>query len=322
MSGAGGERGWIAVLAMMAVLTAACIVGYLAAPFDPPPTDRVQRSAADVVSPEHRIVAIRDNGTLVLVDARDGEVSDVVVPDGMEGVLTLDVGRSREAAYLGRDDGTVSVLRLRTGEEDALTNGHLPDVGPMSFPQLDADIERPEVEQLASVVSSGETDRISVENLTTGSRTVLGPEGRPPPFHEIDDLAWSPSENVLFGIADGGTVLFRIDADRAGSLHDAVVSDPLPDGDRWIDATAYGDGLAVIHRSAGGDTEIVEVDRRLQRSSVIFRPESPITLTALDADESAAALLITAASGELLHLSSRASEASVLVACCVSRAAW
>lgn len=310
MSGTRESRGWIIVLVAMVVLTAGCTVGYLAAPFETPPAERAGRSPGHTVAPEHRIAAVTEEGSLVLIDGRDGSPTETVVPDGMNEIADLELGSDRETAYISERSGppSIGLVRLRAGEDETLGNGAAVTVGPLSYPQLDRDIERPEVDQMAFVRRRDGTDHIVIENLVTGSRTVLGPRDGSSPFRTIDDLVWSPFDNRLFGIADGGRLLFRLDADRARTLDDAVVNEAA-EGTRWRDATPYGDGLAVIAESADR-FEILEVERRLEPVGVIL-DTGTTPLRGIDADSEAAVLLATTTAGELLRVDRRGEPAVV-----------
>ena len=326
----GGGRGWMVVLVAMVLLTVGCLVGYLAAPFEPAPAARAERTGPGVVPAEQRIVAVTDDGALVVLDEGDGTLSETVVPEGMGDVTELEVGGDHEVAYVGRGDDagserpSIGLVRLRTGEEERTAEGRVPAVGPVSFPQLDVNVERPELEQMAFVSTQDGIDVVVVENLVTGSRTTIGPRSTgDPPFGPIDDLVWSPSDNRLFGIADGGRVLFWLDADRARSLDEAVVSEPLPDGARWVDATSYGDGLAVVREAGDGRTEILEVGRRrLEPTGRSWSVASSVRLETVDSDPRTSALLATTAGGDLLRFSAAGDDEPVQLSGGIALAAW
>lgn len=321
MSAGRRDRGWIAVLGVLGVLVAGCTVAYLAAPFETPPAERVDRTSEHVVAPEHRIVAVRDDGSLQVIDARDGTVSETILGSGLADVEAVDTGHHRETAYVAAG-GSIRLIRLRTGDGETLARGRAPAVGPLAFPQIDPDIDRPEVDQLAFVRRRDGVDTVVVENLVTGSRSVLDAGGGDQPFSTIEGLTWGTGGNRLYGIADGGRVLFRIEADRADSLAAAVVSEPLPAGSRWVDLAAGGTGAVGI-LATGERTALVEIDaRRLAPGTALHRAPPSVELEAVEADPSAGQYLLTTASGELLRFAPDAGDGPTQLATGVVRAAW
>lgn len=294
-------RGWVAALAAMALVTAAAVVGYVAAPFDPAPNVEADTGAPDVVDAEHRIVAVDDDGALVILDDRDGTLSEIVRP-GVEGELAgLDVTAGHEAAYVEREDGTIDLVRLKTGEAERHSSGHALALGPIAFPQLPRTVERPKVEQMATVQTSTGDETIVVENLTTGARQHIEGDGDGP-IERIDHVSLSPFQNRLFGVANDGTALFRIDVDRAESLSQATVVEAPDDVARYGHITPFGDTIAAIVERDGGATELVEIDRRtLEPSDVLLTSDDDGALRSVDADAEATSLLVTTEDGTLLE---------------------
>lgn len=182
--------------------------------------------------------------------------------------------------------GVVDLVRLRTGTTERLASGRTLSVGPIAFPQLSRTTRRPDVERLAHVVPGEGGDEIVVENLTTGDRRRLGPPAvGTRPFGAID-LVLSPVGNRLFGVADGGTTLFRLDLDRMSELSQAVTS-PVPGAGRILDATAYGDGVAAVVQGSAG-VELVEISRDLQPAATLLDHDAAEGLERVDSDARAA----------------------------------
>ncbi len=324
MSDESSDRGWIAVLAVMVLVTAACAVGYFLAPFDAPLAEAADTGTNGLVAARDRIVAVTEDGALVVLDRRDGSLSETVLASGVPADTAIDVGEKHEAAYVV-GSGTDPVIRsvsVRTGKRKDLASGRLVSIGPIAFPTLARDIQRPAAEHMAWVTGHDGVDAIDVQNLVTGSTETIGARSQDPPFRSVDDLVWSPFENRLFGIADGGHQLFRLDADRATTLEEAVVAD-VPDGiDHWIDATPWGDGLAVIGQTSSGATKVVEIDRKtLAVVGTLYAPTDASALRTVDADSSATELLITTDAGTLLELTDT-HEVPTTLAQRIARAVW
>lgn len=307
----------------MVALTATATVAYVAAPFDASPNERADTGRPGMVEPAHRIVAVRADGSLAVLDAEDGGLSEVVVPAPGTGIDAIEAGSDREAAYVVRPGETIDLIRLKTGTDERWADGRSVSLGPVAFPQLARTTPRPEVERLAFVVPGEDGDEIIVENHTTGDRRRIdaaGPGGRP--FTTIDDLVLSPVGNRLFGVADGGTTVFRIDLDRMSTLSQAVTS-TVPEGGRIIDATAFGDGLAAVVRSPAGDAALVEIERRsLTPGQLLLSEDATTDLRTVDADARAAGLLLVTGDSQLLVLEPAIDDAPRLLADGVRLAAW
>lgn len=298
MSPRAAGQGWVLSLGAMVLVTVACTVGYLAAPFDPPPNREADTGAPGVVAPEQRVVAVRDDGAVVLLDHRTGQVSEVVRPDGLGQARGLAVGGSREAAYAADGDDRIVLLRLRSGEETTHSSGRAVALGRLHHPNLARTTEVPEVEQLAHVAGA-EGDALVVENLVTGERHHMGARTDDPPFEEIGDLTWSPFANRLYGIGDGGRTLFRIDTDRARALEDAVDVDR--DAGRWRSVAALGDGLAAVEERADG-TRLVRVDvGSFETVEVLLATDRLPELRWVTSDASGRRLLLGTGEGRLLR---------------------
>ena len=139
----------------------------------------------------------------------------------------------------------------------------------------------------------------------------------------MDDLAWSPFENRLFGVVDDGARLFTLEADRADSLDEAVTRDAPADVTRWVDATAWGDGLAVIAETTSGTYEVLEVGARdLKPTGTLFEPASGTELTGLDSNAASTKLLVTTASGDLLEVTPGTDQEPATLAHGILTAAW
>jgi hypothetical protein len=324
MSGGEGEgRGWIVVLVAMGMLTAGLTAAYVAAPFDPPP-GHADTGGPDLVDPKHRIAAVTDDGLLVVIDARDGSVAEAVRTGHQIDPVDLEIGTDRETAYtVSAPDGAIDAVRLRTGHHQRRATGRAISLGLISFPQLPRTVERPDVEQLAYVDQGGRgIDAIVLENLTTGEHRRLEAASDDAPFGRIDDLVLSPFDNWLFGIADGGTVLFRLDTERVEILEEAVVARSLRGIERFVDATPFADGVAAIVETGGGDTAVVVIDRQTLDPVEVLLEDAPDRLTAIDADVAANRLLVVTEAGDLLRLSADHGWEPQLLAEDVRLAAW
>ncbi len=312
MSEESSDRGWIAVLVVMVLITAGCVVGYFLAPFEAPPAKAADTAAPGLVAPEYRIAAITTDGALVVLDRRDGSVSEIVRRSGFDGTV-IDVGHEVGAAYVSGTEPTTEIrsVSLRTGTVKHLATGGHVAVGPIAYPELDRNIERPAADQMAFVVRVDGQDAIEVQNLVTGSTARIAAATADPRIQSIVDLAWSPLDNRLFGIADDGSLLFTLAADqvtaveeaRAPSLDEATTASPPGDIDRWVDGTAWGTTFAVIGRTSDGGSRIVEVDRKtLEPVDTLFDAPAGTELTTVTSDPTRSALLATTADGDLLEI--------------------
>ena len=326
MSEETSDRGWILVLVGMVVVTAACMIGYFLAPFDAPLAEAADTGTNGLAPARDRIVAITEDGALVVLDRHDGSLSETVLPPGrLDADTAVDVGEKHQSAYLvgSGDAADIRSVSVRSGKQKHLATGRLVTLGPIAFPTLARDIQRPAAEHMAWVTAHDGVDAIEVQNLVTGSTETIGARSQDPPFRSVDDLVWSPFENRLFGIAGDGHQLFRLDADRATTLEEAVVAD-VPDGiDHWIDATPWGDGLAVLAQTSDGATKIVEIDRKtLEPVGTLFTPTGSTTLRSIDADPSATALLVTTDDGTLLEVVPGSGDGPTTLAEGIARAVW
>lgn len=314
------EAGWIVMLLAMVLVTVLATVGYFAAPFDPAPNAEADTGDPGTIAAEHRIVGLRDDGAIVILDDRDGSLSEIVTPDAGGEVSDLVVGADLEAAFLGRPDGTIDLLRIKTGLAERHSSGRAVTVGPIAFPQLPRTVDRPAVEQMARVEPAG-VAAIVVENITTGAEHRIERDDRGS-VAEIEDLALSPFQNRLFGIADGGTALFRLEVDRAESLSQATVADAPDDVTRYLDITPLGDAVAAIVERPSGGTELVVVDRRtLEPTDVLFVAEDA-RLRSVDADATATSVLLTTGDGSLLELSPASGDGPRQLASGIVLAVW
>ena len=135
--------------------------------------------------------------------------------------------------------------------------------------------------------------------LVTGDGGSLEAVSDSAPFGDGEELAWRVFGNGLYGIAEGGRSVFRLDVDRARTTDEALVR-PAEEEERWLDVTAYQDGLAALRRTAGG-TEIVTLDGRSLEP--VGRPvATPTPFSAIDSDRAAERLLGTAETGVLWTL--------------------
>lgn len=317
------RRRWIITLVAMVALTAAATVAYLATPFSPAPNERADTGRPGIVEAGQRIAVVRTDGSVAVLDARDGALSEVVVPEPERSIGAIEVGSDRQAAYVVRSGEVIDLLRVETGTGERWADGRTLAIGPVAFPQLARTTPRPDVERLAFVVPGRDGDEIVVENHTTGDRRRIdasGPGERP--FGTIDDLVLSPVGNRLFGVADRGTTVFRIDLDRMSTLSQAVIS-TVPEGGRIVDATAFGDGLAAVVEDPAGDATLVEIERRgLTPGQLLLSGDTVADLRTIDADARAAGLLLVTRSGELLILRPAVDDEPQLIADGVRLAAW
>lgn len=323
MSGREEGRGWIAVLAAMVVLTAGALVAYLLAPYDPSPNERADTGTPGTVDADHRVIAVQADGALVILDERTGERSEIVTPRTEGTVTVLQTTADLHAAYVVRDDASIELIRLRTGDSTPFDTGRAATIGPIAFPQLDRTVPRPRAEQIAFVSSLEGREAITVENLTTGSEHTIepAPDGR---VRGIVDLALSPFENQLFGVSDDGLALFRLDADLVDSLEQADAVDAPAAVERYVDITPYRDAVAAIVERSDGSTDLVEIDPGTLRPTAVLHetgPEGP-RLRMIDADAKATSLLIVTENDRLLAFTPSKDEAPRPLADGVARAVW
>ncbi len=315
-------RGWILVLAGMVLLTVAAVVAFELAPFDPPPNERADTGTPGVVRAEYRIVALQDDGSLVILDDRTGEVSEVVRREDAGSVSVLDTTASHKSAYLTFDNGAIDLVHLKSGEEVHHDTGRATTIGPIAFPQLPRTVPRPAAEQMAFVTDGDGGDQVTVENLTTGGEHVIEAAGGA--LASIDDLVLSPFENRLFGIADDGHTLFRLDTDRSDSLDQAATAGAPADVERYVDATPHADTIAAIVQRADGSTDLVEIDREtLEPTEVLYdAPPDGERFRSVDADEKATTFLLVTEDGRLLRFAPSKDSEPQALADGVDRAVW
>lgn len=288
-------RGWIVVLVGVVLVTAACTVGYLAAPFDSPPNERGDTYARGSVEPAHRIVAVDDSGAIVLVADRSGEVSEFVT-DELSDITSIDVNAERKTTFVVAS-GQRHLVRLKTGESDAGPTAKALALGPIAFPRLARSTDRPDVERIASIEDREGPPVVMLENLETGGRQELD-DGD---FATIDDVALSPLDNMLFGVADDNSTLFSLRIEESSSLKSAKSVEA--DGIRYRAITSFGTGLAALIEQGDGTIDLVSVDRRsLGPGDSLLDDTFDGVPRSIDADAEASEILIVTDDDQLWAL--------------------
>jgi hypothetical protein len=308
------------VLAAAVAVTAAATAASVAVTAASPSKDDSARPG--LVPTGHRIVALTTEGATVVLDARTGRVSEVV-DEGEEPLpQRLELSGAGHHAYVSPEGRSViETVRLRTGEHRRRADGSAFCLGRRSFTDIARDIPRPEVDVLAYVTGDGTRHAVVVENVTTGSRHRIGPASGGDAVRRIEDLAWSPFENRVFGVADRGRTLFVLDGIEARTLDEVRVR-RAPGRARFVDITPLGDGLAAVVRRPGGRTQIVSIGPDLAMGSPVAAGlRRPV---AVDASPDAQDLLVVDRRGRLHAVTGAATpEARVeTIADGLVRAAW
>lgn len=325
---------WPWVLAAMVVLTGAATTLYLLAPFESPERVEVDRGLPGMAEPPRRIVAVREDGSLVVLDEESGALSEVVVEEFEGGGIprSLALGGKQESAFVERrgrgGEPTISIVILKTGKTEALTAGRAPAVGRMHHEALPRVRKGPEVELLAWAAPGNPEATIEVENRTTGATRVFGvDEPGHAPVTAIETLDWDPfSEAVYFTGPgpDGSVALWRLDTERGRSLADAELVGPEPgSGAEWVEVASLLERLVVIERRAGEPgARLVTVDRRTGRRLGPLLDTPLGNVVVVDADASHRRLLAVTDGGHLYRWNATTAEPPTLLVEGIVDAAW
>ncbi|GEM_PF-5991409 len=241
------QRGPVSLLVGSVVVTSIAVVLYVQEPRLSGSEQHRDTAAAGTVAPEHRVAAVDDQGRVVQIDDRTGEVGEVLgarVDVGDPSTVTADRTENGLSAYVAGGT-TVALVHLDTGGALRVATGVHPALSP-------------DESTLAYVRSVDGRAHLFEQDAITGKERDFGTASAPE-LADVRELTWSADgENLLLRSSSAARPVWQLRR-QAQSLAEAEPVDVTVPSDGTVDALApYLDGFVMAVRRPSG-TDLVQV---------------------------------------------------------------